>query len=75
MIQDELLWAAAWLNKATGDKKYLQYIVDNDSKFEGSSKYKPLFSWDDKRPGANVLFTTVRREVLKYVNLRWVNVS
>lgn len=57
--KDELLWAAGWLYKATKENKYIQYIVDNDAKLEGSTKYKPLFSWDDKRPGANLLFTTV----------------
>ncbi|OVA02110.1 Glycoside hydrolase [Macleaya cordata] len=49
--QDELLWAAAWLYKASGDNKYLSYVSNN----QGWSQAAPEFSWDNKFAGAQAL--------------------
>ncbi|KAI3418652.1 Endoglucanase [Psidium guajava] len=49
--QDELLWAAAWLHRATGDKVYLDYLGSAGNTGGGRTE----FSWDDKYVGAQVL--------------------
>ncbi|BFG31796.1 hypothetical protein CerSpe_180700 [Prunus speciosa] len=49
--QDELLWAAAWLYKASGDIKYLNYVLTN----QGWSQAVNEFSWDNKFPGVQTL--------------------
>ncbi|KAL2543688.1 Endoglucanase 20 [Forsythia ovata] len=48
---DELLWAAAWLYKASGDDSYLNYASSN----EGWSQAVSEFSWDNKFIGAQTL--------------------
>ncbi|KQJ98077.1 hypothetical protein BRADI_3g34787v3 [Brachypodium distachyon] len=52
-FQDELLWASAWLHRATQDATYLDFLVDN----EGSSNPVNEFSWDNKLAGAQMLAT------------------
>ncbi|KAJ4839152.1 hypothetical protein Tsubulata_008318 [Turnera subulata] len=49
--QDELLWAAIWLYKASGDNKYLSYVSSN----QGWSQPVSEFSWDNKFAGAQTL--------------------
>ncbi|XP_020205112.1 endoglucanase 13 [Cajanus cajan] len=49
--QDELLWAAAWLQRATNLKKYLDYL-GGASDIGGP---RSEFSWDDKYIGAHIL--------------------
>ncbi|XP_073301882.1 endoglucanase 20-like [Primulina huaijiensis] len=49
--QDELLWAAAWLYKASGDNTYLNYVTSN----QGWSQTVSEFSWDNKFAGAQTL--------------------
>ncbi|XP_077229605.1 endoglucanase 20-like [Tasmannia lanceolata] len=51
--QDELLWAAAWLYKASGDSNYLNYVLNN----QGWSQAVTEFSWDNKFVGAQALLT------------------
>ncbi|WJX60277.1 cellulase [Trifolium repens] len=51
--QDELLWAASWLYKASGESNYLQYIISN----QGWSQAVSEFSWDNKFVGAQTLLT------------------
>nr|GMD97648.1 endoglucanase 18-like [Ipomoea batatas] len=51
LTQDELLWAAAWLYKASGEKEYLNYVSSN----EGWSHTVSEFSWDNKFAGAQAL--------------------
>jgi len=53
--QDELLWAAAWLHKATRDRSYLQFVLDN----QGSSSAVNEFGWDNKFAGAQILLAEV----------------
>lgn len=55
-IQDEVLWAAAWLLRATNDKTYADYIHGQSS---NSGGVRSMFSWDDKFVGANVLVAKV----------------
>ncbi|XP_059443371.1 endoglucanase-like [Corylus avellana] len=49
--QDELLWAAAWLYKASRENKYLSYVSTN----QGWSQPVSEFSWDNKFVGAQTL--------------------
>ncbi|KAI3470893.1 hypothetical protein Pfo_027556 [Paulownia fortunei] len=49
--EDELLWAAAWLERATNDNTYLEFI----SRSTNSGGTRKMFSWDDKYVGAQVL--------------------
>ncbi|KAL6503765.1 hypothetical protein OROGR_025688 [Orobanche gracilis] len=49
--EDELLWAAAWLHRATNDNTYLEYII----KSSNNGGTRNMFSWDDKFVGAQVL--------------------
>ncbi|XP_071916835.1 endoglucanase-like [Coffea arabica] len=49
--QDELLWAAAWLYKASGENYYLNYVSSN----QGWSQAVSEFSWDNKFPGVQTL--------------------
>ncbi|AEE82789.1 glycosyl hydrolase 9B14 [Arabidopsis thaliana] len=52
--QDELLWAAAWLYKATGEKSYLNYVISN----KDWSKAINEFSWDNKFAGVQALLAS-----------------
>ncbi|KAG9442928.1 hypothetical protein H6P81_018782 [Aristolochia fimbriata] len=52
--QDELLWGAAWLKRASQNDKYLNYIQDN-GKTLGAEDNINEFGWDNKHAGLNVL--------------------
>jgi len=54
-MQDELLWAAAWLHRATGDKAYLGFL----GQAQNTGGTRTQFSWDDKFAGAQVLVSKV----------------
>jgi hypothetical protein len=54
-VKDELLWAATWLYKASGENKYLSYISSN----KGWSQAVSEFSWDNKFAGAQTLLAKV----------------
>ncbi|KAG5018074.1 hypothetical protein GLYMA_06G008200v4 [Glycine max] len=58
--QDELLWGAAWLRRATQDENFLNYIQSN-GKTLGAEDNINEFGWDNKHAGLNVL---VSKEVL-----------
>uniref|UniRef100_A0ACD5Z8N9 Uncharacterized protein n=1 Tax=Avena sativa TaxID=4498 RepID=A0ACD5Z8N9_AVESA len=53
--EDELLWAALWLHRATGSREYLDYAVDNAADFRGTRWAVSEFSWDIKYPGLQIL--------------------
>lgn len=55
-MKDELLWAAAWLYKASGNDEYLKYAVSN----QGWSHAVSEFSWDNKFAGAQALWTKAK---------------
>ena len=51
---DELVWAALWLHKATGESDYLTKAQDWFTEFE-FEVINEVFSWDDKVAGAKIL--------------------
>ncbi|KAI3446176.1 hypothetical protein Pfo_002841 [Paulownia fortunei] len=59
--QDELLWGAAWLRRASQDDSYLNYL-QNNGKTLGADDNINEFGWDNKHAGLNVL---VSKEVLE----------
>ncbi|KAK4282525.1 hypothetical protein QN277_013889 [Acacia crassicarpa] len=54
--QDELLWGAAWLHKATKNPMYLHYIQVNGQTL-GAAEFDNTFGWDNKHAGARILLT------------------
>ncbi|GAB2296951.1 Esterase/lipase/thioesterase [Dionaea muscipula] len=58
--QDELLWGAAWLHKATMRREYREYIVKNEVILRAGDTINE-FGWDNKHAGINVL---IAKEVL-----------
>eukprot|EP00253_Pinus_taeda_P015000 PITA_15000 len=58
--QDELLWGAAWLLKASNRVSYFNYIQSNGPSL-GADDNGDLFSWDQKHSGARILLS---KEVL-----------
>ncbi|XP_039068772.1 endoglucanase 5-like [Hibiscus syriacus] len=59
---DELLWAATWLFRATGEKQYLKYVVDNAVYMGGTGWAVKEFSWDNKYAGVQILLSKVLME-------------
>ncbi|WRX13827.1 Glycoside hydrolase family 9 - like 6 [Theobroma cacao] len=58
--QDELLWGAAWLHKASRKRVYREYIVKNEVILRAGDTINE-FGWDNKHAGINVL---ISKEVL-----------
>ena len=56
--QDELLWSAAWLQRASSNSSFLSYI-QNNGKTLGSEENINEFGWDNKHAGINVLVSRV----------------
>lgn len=56
--QDELLWGAAWLRRASNDDSYLDYL-QNNGKTLGAEDSTNEFGWDNKHAGVNVLVSQV----------------
>ncbi|PIN24149.1 Cellulase [Handroanthus impetiginosus] len=54
--QDELLWGAAWLHKATKNPTYLRYIQAN-GQILGADQSDNTFGWDNKHVGARILLS------------------
>ncbi|KAL0408041.1 UNVERIFIED_CONTAM: Endoglucanase 6 [Sesamum radiatum] len=52
---DELLWAAAWLYKATNDEYYLDYLGNNGDALGGTGWAMTEFGWDVKYPGVQTM--------------------
>lgn len=51
-----MLWAAAWLHRATNEEQYLEFL----SEAGDVGGTRTTFSWDDKFVGAQVLAAMVR---------------
>ncbi|GKC77090.1 endoglucanase 1 [Tanacetum coccineum] len=51
-----MLWAAAWIHRASGAPSYLNYLK-NKGEEDGSNSDDFSFSWDDKRAGTKVLIS------------------
>ncbi|XP_061368371.1 endoglucanase 24-like isoform X3 [Gastrolobium bilobum] len=60
--QDELLWGAAWLRRATQDDNFLNYIQSN-GKTLGAEDNINEFGWDNKHAGLNVLVSKVKGNI------------
>ncbi|XP_057961322.1 endoglucanase 8 [Malania oleifera] len=58
--QDELLWGAAWLHKASRRREYREYILRNEVVLRAGDTINE-FGWDNKHAGINVL---ISKEVL-----------
>jgi hypothetical protein len=56
--QDELLWGAAWLHRASRRREYREYIKRNEVAL-GASDAINEFGWDNKHAGINVLISKV----------------
>ncbi|XP_057770257.1 endoglucanase 3-like, partial [Salvia miltiorrhiza] len=54
--QDELLWGAAWLHRATRNPTYLSYIQANGQTL-GADEIDNTFGWDNKHVGARILLS------------------
>ncbi|CAN0885577.1 Endoglucanase 17 [Linum grandiflorum] len=54
--QDELLWGAAWLHRATKNQMYLNYIKVNGQTL-GADEFDNTFGWDNKHVGARILLS------------------
>ncbi|GAB4829939.1 hypothetical protein Ancab_019585 [Ancistrocladus abbreviatus] len=54
--EDELLWGAAWLHKATRNPMYLSYIQRNGQVL-GADEADYTFGWDNKHVGARILLS------------------
>ncbi|KAL8060326.1 hypothetical protein ABFX02_02G017800 [Erythranthe guttata] len=63
--QDELLWGAAWLRRASQDDSYLNYL-QNNGKTLGADDNINEFGWDNKHAGLNVLVSKEVMENSKY---------
>lgn len=57
-VQDELLWGAAWLHKASRRRQYREYIVRNEVVLRAGDTINE-FGWDNKHAGINVLLSKV----------------
>ncbi|WOL10085.1 endoglucanase 8-like [Canna indica] len=55
--EDELVWGAAWLNKATNSRQYDQYIASEleTIRVQDDNIYDTEFGWDDKHAGYYIL--------------------
>lgn len=58
-VQDELLWAAAWLYRATNNRYYLNYLGNNGNPMGGTGWDMTEFSWDVKYAGVQTLVAKV----------------
>ena len=47
-MQDELLWAAAWLYQASNNQYYLDYLGRNGDSMGGTGWSMTEFGWDVK---------------------------
>lgn len=63
-MKDELLWAAAWLYKATDEEYYLEYLGYNGDALGGTGWAMTEFGWDVKYAGVQTLVAKVRMYIL-----------
>lgn len=55
-----MLWAAAWMYKATSNKYYLDYLGRNGDALGGTGWSMTEFGWDVKYAGVQTLVAKVR---------------
>ena len=63
--KDELVWAAIWLYKATGEE---EYKTKAQSLYDQFGLGTGWFSWDDKSVGVHVLMAEAFPQEQKYKN-------
>ena len=68
-LQDELLWAATWLFRATNDEYYLKYVADNAASMGGTRWAVREFSWDNKYAGVQILLSKVENYFCKKISI------
>ncbi|CAN1254369.1 Endoglucanase 6 [Linum perenne] len=59
VLQDELLWAAAWLYQASNNEYYLNYLAANGDALGGTGWAMTEFGWDVKYAGVQTLVAKV----------------
>jgi hypothetical protein len=59
-VQDELLWAAAWMYQATNNQYYLNYLGNNGDSMGGTGWGMTEFGWDVKYAGVQALVAKVK---------------
>ncbi|KAJ6935193.1 hypothetical protein NC652_010256 [Populus alba x Populus x berolinensis] len=55
-MQDELLWGAVWLHKASRRRRYREYTVKKEVILHAGDTMDE-FCWDNKHAGINVLIS------------------
>ncbi|KAF4527167.1 hypothetical protein B566_EDAN006092, partial [Ephemera danica] len=61
-VEDELVWAALWLFRVTGEERYKTEAINMYRKFNLNQKVTFDFSWDDKVLGVQVLLSQMTLE-------------
>ncbi|CAL9068098.1 endoglucanase 8-like [Musa acuminata AAA Group] len=64
--EDELVWGAAWLNRATNSSDYTKHIIHGIRKIQTQAKprvngYDSQFSWDNKDAGNYILLLLMQK--------------
>lgn len=71
---DELVWAAAWLYRATGETAYLQKAESMYNLYFANDSLKWTHSWDGKIYGSIVLLAEITgKDVYKNAAQKWLN--
>lgn len=71
---DELVWAAVWMYRATGEARYLQKAESLYSENFGNHTLRWTHSWDDKLNGAVILLAQLTgKDIYKNAVLRWLD--
>lgn len=73
-FNDELVWAAAWLYRATGEVTYLLKAESIYNQYFANSSLKWTHAWDDKIYGANVLLAELTGKAIYKTNTqKWLD--
>ncbi|THU55133.1 hypothetical protein C4D60_Mb11t03360 [Musa balbisiana] len=64
--EDELVWGAAWLNRATNSSDYTKHIIHGIQQIQTQTKlrvngYDSQFSWDNKDAGNYILLLLMQK--------------
>lgn len=71
---DELVWAAAWLYRATGETQYLQRAESLYNQYFASDSLRWTHSWDGKIYGSIVLLAQLTgKDIYKNAAQKWLN--
>jgi hypothetical protein len=71
---DELIWGAAWLYRATGESDYLQKAESLYTQYYSNATLHWTHSWDDKSYGATVLLAELTgKSIYTTAAEHWLN--